>query len=778
MEPTYSIPSTPLKTPIRITVNNGHNSGQHSLSLSTCKPTPEQNAFNLNMFSEKKKNQYQTPKCPSPPLKSTPASRVNSNLPLIHHISSLSMFSPTTSLSDFMNCENGGSNNIDFSSSFGSSSLNSNNTLSINNNNNNNNNNGGYKIPSSVNKNSNNYNSNSNSNSSNNVISLFDKNFDVVCKLGSGSFSDVFKVKSKFDGNSYAIKQARHQFRGFQERERAVREVKAAVSLPPHTNVLQYYSSWEQNNTLFIQTELCENGSLQDFLDSLSPDQILSEELIWNFLLDVCLGIQHIHSYNMLHLDIKPENLFISSQGNIKIGDFGMAVKLETTNNNNNGNGGCQSNNTSMDSDCNNLSLDEDDIFFDFLEGDSRYLAYEFLLDKKQISKPSDIFSIGVTFFEMVTGNEMPTNGPLWEQLRSDKAIDFLEPGKYSDSLYQVILDMMKSNITERISLDQILLNENIQLVQQKRLNQFQNIDNIENDNNNNNNTDNNNNNNTDNINNDNNDDNNNNINNYNLKLITPYFQYQKERKDEELKEIIEFGEIREIKEKFEHHQFAIPTPHFVRSNAGRSSSSSLFSDEEEDDDDDDDSGRDSPIHFSLNNLNNSSSNIGISESNSNNSFSSILEENNESSSSSPLPSLSFSRRLSTSSLVTTISPKPNFNTSGNKLFSNENNNSNNNNNNNNNNQNNNNNNGFYGFTNNGSCNNLNNLNNLNSSGEFSNSSKKKLGKRGLPLLDVVNGGGNSGSKVCAIKRSFDSHPQESDKMSPRNLLSLFQETN
>jgi len=471
------IPSTPLKTPSR----NNNNGAPNSVS----KPTPEQNVFDVQLFSEKKKVQ-QTPKCPSPPLKSTPASRIltlKSNTPFIHHMSFLNPLVTPTQDSKLNNSSSKDSS----SSSKKKKKLPSNKLFqdlsdsydSDDDNNNDSDNNDDDSDDSDLEEDMLTRYSNS----------MFDKNFDIICNLGRGSFSDVFKTKSKSDGNYYAVKQARHQFRGYQERDRAIKEIKNATSLPSHVNIIQYLSAWEQSGILYIQTELCEKGSLKDFLDT---NQNISEELIWNFLLDTCLGIKHIHSHNMLHLDIKPENLFISTSGNLKIGDFGMAVKLEPSNQNNNS---MENNNlfkdfnlspskksttSSMDNgnslrksnnDAHNLSLDEDDIFFDFLEGDSRYLALEFLNDKKLISFPSDTFSIGVTFFEMVTGKEMPANGPLWEQLRSDHAHEFLqgENNKYSQPLYQIILDMMKSDIYERITIEEILESPNIQEIQQKR---------------------------------------------------------------------------------------------------------------------------------------------------------------------------------------------------------------------------------------------------------------------------------------------------------------------
>eukprot|EP01133_Synstelium_polycarpum_P020000 gene20000-23963_t len=354
---------------------------------SVTRPTPEQFVFDVQLFSEKKKGVSHTPRCPSPPLKSTPASRVislTSNVPFVHHMSLAAPLLVDTATDT--------------------------------------------------------------------TASLFDRNFEQVARLGSGSFSDVFKTRARANHHLYAVKQARHVFRGFQERDRAVQEIKNATMMPSHENIVQYLNSWEQAGILYIQTELCERGTLKDVLEALHP---ISEDIIWSFLVDVCLGVAHIHAHHMLHLDIKPENLFIAHNGRLKIGDFGMAVRLEANTHNNNGSSNGNEENSEGGESHNNLSIDEDDVYFDFIEGDSRYLAPEFLTDKKMIGTASDIFSVGVTFFEMVTGKEMPLNGPLWEQLRNDHADEFLEHGIYSDQLYSCILEMMKSSISERLTLEE-----------------------------------------------------------------------------------------------------------------------------------------------------------------------------------------------------------------------------------------------------------------------------------------------------------------------------------
>ncbi|KAL6635481.1 kinase-like domain-containing protein, partial [Neocallimastix sp. 'constans'] len=155
-------------------------------------------------------------------------------------------------------------------------------------------------------------------------------------------------------------------------------------------NCVQLHQAWEQNGILHLQLDLCNGGSLQDYLETTGLQSTLPESQIWKILLDICKGLEHVHKLNIVHLDIKPANIFIkkSEDGKLvlKIGDFGLARKCPVPPNTG-------------------------------LEGDKVYLAPEVLGDDGYETS-ADIFSLGLILVEMASNTYLPDTGVYWQDLR------------------------------------------------------------------------------------------------------------------------------------------------------------------------------------------------------------------------------------------------------------------------------------------------------------------------------------------------------------------------
>lgn len=148
--------------------------------------------------------------------------------------------------------------------------------------------------------------------------------FDIKEKLGSGSFGDVYKVNSKLDGQDYAVKVSRDTFRGKSDRESKLQEVAKHEQLPKHANLVEFYKAWEEKQRLYIQTELCDT-SLEY---KIHKHHNFPENIVWNYLADLLMALEHLHKHELVHLDIKPENIFITKGDVCKLGDFGLVVDL------------------------------------------------------------------------------------------------------------------------------------------------------------------------------------------------------------------------------------------------------------------------------------------------------------------------------------------------------------------------------------------------------------------------------------------------------------------
>ncbi|KAG5652393.1 hypothetical protein H0H81_005150 [Sphagnurus paluster] len=273
----------------------------------------------------------------------------------------------------------------------------------------------------------------------------FERDFLEYDEVGSGEFGKVIKVRCKNgdDGEVYAVKKSK-RFEGPRHRLRLREEVQVlqhlsvvagSLSLPGsrHPNVLGYIESWEEDEALFIRTELCESGNLAQFLwefGRVYPR--LDEGRVWKCVVDLSNGLRFIHDAGVIHLDLKPSNVFVTAEGRFKIGDFGMATlwprpkRLETTPDG--GTGGFER------------------------EGDKVYLAPEVL--QGRYGKEADIFSFGMTILESATNIVVPDQGDGWHRLRQE---DFAQVElENSPELLDMIRQMMRTEPTLRISVHDV----------------------------------------------------------------------------------------------------------------------------------------------------------------------------------------------------------------------------------------------------------------------------------------------------------------------------------
>ncbi|KAF9232741.1 hypothetical protein BU15DRAFT_90586 [Melanogaster broomeanus] len=275
----------------------------------------------------------------------------------------------------------------------------------------------------------------------NDKLGRFDREFVEVDQIGSGEFGKVLKVRAKKGSHDklWAVKRSK-PFEGPRHRLRLREEVdilqhlaRAAVpEVGPHPNVLAYIDSWEEDETLFIQTELCELGNFAHFLWEYGrafPQ--LDEARVWKIFVDLSNGLRFIHESGVIHLDLKPANIFLTRDGRFKIGDFGMASLWPRASHGSPlgvGVGGFER------------------------EGDKLYLAREVL--QGTYGKAADIFSFGMTMLETATNIVVPDQGDGWHRLRQEDFSQVDLDG--SPELFDLIKSMMRTDPAQRVDIQAV----------------------------------------------------------------------------------------------------------------------------------------------------------------------------------------------------------------------------------------------------------------------------------------------------------------------------------
>ncbi|TFK54108.1 hypothetical protein OE88DRAFT_1805907 [Heliocybe sulcata] len=261
----------------------------------------------------------------------------------------------------------------------------------------------------------------------------FVREFLELEEIGRGEFGRVVKVRARrgTSQSAYAVKISK-RLEGVKQRVRLREEADILKHLSVaangrHPNVLAYIDSWEEDEQLFIQTELCENGSFAHFLweyGRVFPR--LEEARVWKIVVELSNGLRFIHDHGVIHLDLKPANILVTGEGRFKICDFGMASIWPRPAN---ALGGAFER-----------------------EGDKVYLAPEVL--QGRYGKAADIFSLGMTLLETASNIVVPDQGESWHMLRQEdfRQVDMED----SPELFSLMKAMMRTDPAVRLTIGEV----------------------------------------------------------------------------------------------------------------------------------------------------------------------------------------------------------------------------------------------------------------------------------------------------------------------------------
>ncbi|XP_036438240.1 serine/threonine-protein kinase Nek1 isoform X2 [Colossoma macropomum] len=195
--------------------------------------------------------------------------------------------------------------------------------------------------------------------------------YEKVKKIGEGSFGKAILVRSREDGHQYVIKEIGISRMSNKERQESRREV-AVLANMSHPNIVQYKESFEEGGCLYIVMDYCEGGDLFKKINN-QKGVIFPEEQILDWFVQICLALKHVHDRKILHRDIKSQNIFLTKDGTIQLGDFGIARVLNST-----------------------VELARTCI------GTPYYLSPE-ICENKPYNNKSDIWALGCVLYEMCT---------------------------------------------------------------------------------------------------------------------------------------------------------------------------------------------------------------------------------------------------------------------------------------------------------------------------------------------------------------------------------------
>ena len=249
---------------------------------------------------------------------------------------------------------------------------------------------------------------------------ILSERYEIIARIGSGGMADVYKAQDHKLNRLVAVKVMKAEFRedtGFVQRFQ--KEAQAAAKLS-HPNVVNVYDVGEDRGLYYIVMELVEGITLKNYIQKKGK---LSVKEATSIAIQVSLGLEAAHNRGIIHRDVKPQNIMISTDGKVKLSDFGIAKAMNS----------------------NTITAN--------VMGSVHYSSPEQVRGGISDAK-SDIYSLGITMYEMVTGR-VPFDGDSTVSIAiKHLQEEMVSPSRYTPdlpySLEQIILKCTQKNPERR----------------------------------------------------------------------------------------------------------------------------------------------------------------------------------------------------------------------------------------------------------------------------------------------------------------------------------------
>ena len=257
--------------------------------------------------------------------------------------------------------------------------------------------------------------------------------FEILKKLGNGSFSSVYKVRRKQDNNIYALKKVKLLKLREKEKQAALNEVRILASIKSPF-IISYKEAFieESDKSLCIIMEYADDGDLYQKICQYKKMNLFMEESdIWRVFIQMVKGLKILHDLKILHRDLKSANILLFNDGTAKIGD------------------------------CNVSKIFCGDMGVGYTQTGTPYYASPEVWNNEPYDKKSDIWSLGIITYEMLNLNP-PFKAANMEALY--KKVMKGQYGKinsrYSRDIADIVNNILLVDPKERPSCDEILRND------------------------------------------------------------------------------------------------------------------------------------------------------------------------------------------------------------------------------------------------------------------------------------------------------------------------------
>ena len=239
-------------------------------------------------------------------------------------------------------------------------------------------------------------------------------NLKVIKSLWDGQFGRVFQVMDISSNREFVTKEMKS------DQYFAKSEVLIHQKLN-HPNVIQFFAARSEDDLVYIDMELGDSC----LYDALYIDKCLTNDICWQYFRDLIDGVEYLHSVDVAHQDIKPENLLIGSDGRLKIANFGLASSI---------------------------GRKTDDKW----RGTPQFIAPEVMREERYRLEPVDIWACGIVLAEMLA-NRLP-----WESVEDSRYRQWKMNNKQypfnliDESALDLIMLMLKEEPNDRATIQDI----------------------------------------------------------------------------------------------------------------------------------------------------------------------------------------------------------------------------------------------------------------------------------------------------------------------------------